>query len=139
MYFFYAVLTNFAFIISPLVFVYRILTGKEDPLRFLEKVCIYSKKRVRNKIWIHAVSIGELMSIIPIIKKLEKNKKINTTARPLQRRYNQLNSIGLTAIFIFVCNRFKKQIIANLKSKHPSIILFDLYKLCFYCKLKKNA
>ena len=71
--------------------------------------------------------------------RLEKNKKIDTTARPLQRRYNQLNSIGLTAIFIFVCNSFEKQIIANLKSKHPSIILFDLYKLCFYCKLKKNA
>ena len=78
MYFFYAVLTNFAFIISPLFFVYRILKGKEDPAKFLEKVCIYSKKRVKNKIWIHAVSIGELMSIIPIIKKFEKNKKIKS-------------------------------------------------------------
>ena len=78
MYFFYAVLTNFAFTISPLFFVYRILKGKEDPAKFLEKVCIYSKKRVKNKIWIHAVSIGELMSIIPIIKKFEKNKKIKS-------------------------------------------------------------
>ena len=86
-----------------------------------------------------AVFIEKSLGGIQTTFTLEKNKKIDTTARPLQRRYNQLNSIGLTAIFIFVCNRFEKQIIANLKSKHPSIILFDLYKLCFYCKLKKNA
>ena len=46
MYFFYAVLTNFTVIISPLVFVYRILKGKEDPTRFQEKICIYSKKKL---------------------------------------------------------------------------------------------
>ena len=86
-----------------------------------------------------AVFIEKSLGAIQTTFTLEKNKKIDTTARPLQRRYNQLNSIGLTAIFIFVCNSFEKQIIANLKSKHPSIILFDLYKLCFYCKLKKNA
>tara|TARA_B100001063_G_scaffold30410_1_gene23388 strand:+ start:2205 stop:3443 length:1239 start_codon:yes stop_codon:yes gene_type:complete len=78
MYFFYATLTNLAVMISPLVFAYRILKGKEDPLRFQEKICIYSKKRVKNKVWIHAASIGELMSIIPVIKKLEKNKKIKS-------------------------------------------------------------
>ncbi|MDC1155951.1 glycosyltransferase N-terminal domain-containing protein [Candidatus Pelagibacter sp.] len=78
MYFFYAVLTNLVVIISPIIFFYRILKGKEDPLRFQEKICVYSKKSVKNKIWIHAASIGELMSVIPIIKKLEKNKKIKS-------------------------------------------------------------
>lgn len=86
-----------------------------------------------------AVFIEKSLGAIQTTFTLEKNKKIDTTARPLQRRYNQLNSIGLIAIFIFVCNRFEKQIIANLNSKHPSIFLFDLYKLCHYCKLKKNA
>ena len=78
MYFFYAILTNLAVIISPLIFIYRILKGKEDPKRFKEKICIYSKKKIKNKVWIHAASIGELMSIIPIIKKLEKNEKIKS-------------------------------------------------------------
>ena len=78
MYFFYAILTNLAVIISPLIFIYRILKGKEDPKRFKEKICIYSRKRTKNKVWIHAVSIGELMSVVPIIKKLEKNKKIKS-------------------------------------------------------------
>ena len=36
---------------------------------------LFSKKNNTN-IWIHAASVGELMSIVPIIKKLEKNKKI---------------------------------------------------------------
>ena len=34
------------------------------------------KKKNNKKVWIHAASVGELMSIIPIIRKLEKNKKI---------------------------------------------------------------
>ena len=41
MYFFYAVLTNLVVVISPIIFFYRILKGKEDPVRFQEKICIY--------------------------------------------------------------------------------------------------
>ena len=78
MYFFYAILTNLAVIFFPLIFIYRILKGKEDPIRFKEKICIYSKKKNKNKIWINAASNGELMSVIPIIKRLEKNKKIKS-------------------------------------------------------------
>ena len=76
MYFFYSLLTNLAIIISPLIILFRIINGKEDPIRFTEKFCIYSKKRDSKKVWIHAASVGELMSIIPILKKLEDNKKI---------------------------------------------------------------
>jgi len=78
MYFFYAILTNLAVLISPLIFIYRILKGKEDPKRFQEKIGIYSKKKIKNNIWIHAASIGELMSVIPIVNKLENNKKIKS-------------------------------------------------------------
>ena len=76
MYFFYNILTNLAIIISPAIILYRILKGKEDIKRVGEKFCIYSQKKNKKKIWIHAASVGELMSIIPIIQKLEKNKKI---------------------------------------------------------------
>ena len=75
MYFFYRIITNLAIIISPLIIFFRILEGKEDTKRIGEKFCIYSQKKTNKKIWIHAASVGELMSIVPIIKKLEKNKK----------------------------------------------------------------
>ena len=76
MYFFYRVITNFAIIISPIIIFFRILKGKEDTKRVGEKFCIYSQKKTSKKIWIHAASVGELMSIVPVIRKLEKNKKI---------------------------------------------------------------
>ena len=76
MYFFYNILANLAIIISPIIIIYRILKGKEDLKRVGEKFSIYSQKKNNKKVWIHAASVGELMSIIPIIRKLEKNKKI---------------------------------------------------------------
>jgi 3-deoxy-D-manno-octulosonic-acid transferase len=99
MYFFYAILTNLAFLLSPLIFIYRILKGKEDPKRFQEKICIYSKKKTKNKVWIHAASIGELMSVIPVIKELEKNKKIKSII---------ITTTTISSAKIFTKLRFKK-------------------------------
>ena len=76
MYFFYNLLTNIVIIISPLIILFRVIKGKEDIKRVGEKFCIYSQKKNKKNIWIHAASVGELMSVVPIIKKLEKNKKI---------------------------------------------------------------
>ena len=76
MYFFYNILANLTIIISPIIIIYRIFKGKEDIKRVGEKFCIYSQKKANKKIWVHAASVGELMSIIPIIRKLEENKKI---------------------------------------------------------------
>ncbi len=76
MYFFYNILANLAILISPIIIIYRIFKGKEDTKRFWEKFCIYFQKKNNKNIWIHAASVGELISIVPIIKKLEKNKKI---------------------------------------------------------------
>ena len=64
-------------VFSPIIFLLRIISGKEDPKRFLEKLCLYSSYRNINKtVWFHGASIGEITSIIPIVEALEKNKKI---------------------------------------------------------------
>ncbi len=76
MYFIYSILTNLILLISPIILLIRILKGKEDGKRFKEKFCLYSKKNSLNTIWLHAASVGELMSIIPIIKKLENLRSV---------------------------------------------------------------
>ena len=77
-FFIYQLLISIILIFSPIIVVYRILKDKEDKLRVKEKFCFFSKKRSVGKlIWFHGSSVGEIMSIIPIIKKYESDKSIN--------------------------------------------------------------
>ena len=76
MYFIYSVISNLVFLFSPILILFRLIKGKEDPNRFQEKFCFYSKKNNFVSVWFHAASVGELMSIIPVIEKVEKNKNI---------------------------------------------------------------
>ena len=77
MFFLYQLFTNLIILISPLLIIIRILKKKEDKERFLEKFSISKKNRKKgNLIWFHCASIGETMSIIPILSYYEKNKKI---------------------------------------------------------------
>ena len=78
MLFTYRIILNIILIISPIILIYRLLIGKEDLKRFKEKFCFFSKKRgVGNLIWFHGASVGELQSIVPLLEKLDKNKKVN--------------------------------------------------------------
>ena len=76
MFFFYKILINIFLLLSPLIILVRIFFNKEHPSRFLEKYCIYKKKNNYSTIWFHGASVGEIQSVIPIIEKLEKNKKV---------------------------------------------------------------
>ncbi len=50
-------------------------TGTGKTIALLQSAwASYKEQSKRNLIWFHAVSIGELMSIIPIINRLEKNR-----------------------------------------------------------------
>ncbi len=77
MFLIYKILLNLVFLFSPIIIIFRIFKGKEDTLRFKEKIGFFSKKRNKGKlIWFHGASVGEIQSIIPLIEKFEKNKKI---------------------------------------------------------------
>tara|TARA_B100000035_G_scaffold278131_1_gene256849 strand:- start:1627 stop:2865 length:1239 start_codon:yes stop_codon:yes gene_type:complete len=101
MYLIYGILTNILFLLSPIIFVFRILKKKEDINRFQEKFCIYSKKNFQKTIWFHAVSVGELMSIIPVIYKMENNKKIKKII---------VTSSTISSAKVFKKQKFKKTI-----------------------------
>ena len=101
MFFIYGIFTNVLFLLSPLIFFFRILKKKEDINRFQEKYCIYSKKNFQKTIWFHAVSVGELMSIIPVVNKLEKNKKVKKII---------ITSSTISSAKVFKKQKFKKTI-----------------------------
>ena len=65
-------------ILSPLIIIYRIIKKKENPKRFLEKFSFLKKKRNKGKLaWFHCSSVGEFLSIVPLIQKLEKKTYVN--------------------------------------------------------------
>ncbi len=73
----YSFLVYMVIILSPLIIIYRIFKKKENPKRFLEKFSFNKKKRRQGKlVWFHCSSVGEFLSIVPLVQKFEKVKDI---------------------------------------------------------------
>ncbi len=78
MFLIYQLLISLIILFSPIIILIRIFKGKEDKLRFREKFCFFSKKRHSGKLlWFHGSSVGELMSVIPILNKYDKENSFN--------------------------------------------------------------
>ncbi len=144
MFYIYELIFLILIIFSPIIFLIRIISGKEDPKRVLEKICLYSKSyKIKKTVWFHGASIGEIVSVIPIIETLEKNKKIKkilltsstVSSASIIKKYNFKKTIH---IFFpldgnFLTNRF-------IKYWKPQIALFidsEIWPNMFK-NLKKN-
>ena len=145
MFFIYQILIFIIILLSPIVIITRLFKNKEHKKRFIEKFCLFKKKRGKgNLIWIHAASVGELMSIIPLIYEIEKNKKINTIL---------VTTSTLSSSKIFNNYKFKKVIhqffpidffyFTNkfIKYWNPNIAIFIDSEIwpCMFKELKSNS
>ncbi len=102
MYVFYQILLLIVTLLSPFIIFYRVLKNKEDSKRFIEKFSFNTKKRKKGKlIWFHGASVGEILSIIPLIKNYENDKEISQIL---------VTSTTLSSSKVFQKYNFKKTI-----------------------------
>ena len=152
MLFLYRVFINIVIFFSPLIILIRILKGKEDPSRYKEKFSFFSKRKKKGKlIWFHGASVGEILSIVPLIQELEKNKDIgqilvtsNTLSSskifinlklkktihqfyPIDHTYfvNKFLKYWSPSVAIFVDSEIWPTMLTNIKSKSISLVLLN--------------
>ena len=78
MFLIYQLLITLIILFSPIIILIRIFKGKEDILRFKEKFCFFSKKRHSGRLlWFHGSSVGELMSVLPVLSKYDRENSFD--------------------------------------------------------------
>jgi hypothetical protein len=88
----------------------------ETSMLFLEK----TKTAIENLVYI--INSGKFPDI---------ESKINSA-------YVVLKKVKLIVITAYIFNKTESKIISNLLSEKPSLFLFDLYKLGYYCKIQSK-
>ena len=110
MYYWYKFFTYLFLPFAPIYLYLRKVKKKEDPDRYVEKISRISLPRGDGfLIWFHVASVGELMSILPLIEHLENEKKIN--------------KILITSITLSAGNIVKKQFTKYTKITHQFLPL----------------
>ena len=146
----YRFLTFFLYPIFILIIFLRIFFKKENKYRYKEKIfsSSFNPKKSENKklIWFHASSIGELLSIIPLIENLniDNNKNLEflvttvtlSSADLLEKKllnYNNVTHRFFPVDTEFLVNSF-------LNNWRPSLVCFVDSEILpnFLFKIKKN-
>ena len=128
MFLLYHFLQTIILIFSPIILIYRLLKRKEDSKRFIEKYGIATrKKNKKNLIWFHGASVGELLSIIPLLNHYDKDEYIDqilvtsstlSSSKVFEKfKYNKVIHQFYPLDHFFVTNKF-------LKFWKPKIVFF---------------
>ena len=84
-----------------------------------------------NNVYIHKIEVS-----INTLKRLYKAGVFNKADVLLLSKFHNLSILKLTKLIGCVFSIFKKPILYNLQSSHPSVFLLNLYKLGYLCSLK---
>ncbi|MEZ4842285.1 MAG: glycosyltransferase family A protein [Flavobacteriaceae bacterium] len=84
-----------------------------------------------NSTYIHKIEVS-----INTLKRLYKSGVFDKTDVVLLSKFHNLNVLKLTKLIGYVFSIFKKPILYNLQSRHPSVFLLNVYKLGYLCSLK---
>jgi len=152
MLFLYRILINLTLLISPLIIIFRIFKKKEHHTRFLEKLGFSNnEKKLGKLIWFHGSSVGEILSVMPLIENLERKKKIkqilltsntlssakvfnNFKLKKTIHQFLPIDSNFITKKFldywkpslaIFIESEIWPNIILNLKDRDTPLILLN--------------
>ena len=103
MYFWYRLLTNILYPFSRFYLFLRVLKKKEHSVRYKEKLSEITLERGGGfLLWYHVASVGEAMSILPLIEKFEREDKIKkilittitlSSAQVLKKKYGDNSKI----------------------------------------------
>lgn len=77
------------------------------------------------------LAISNLITLIDTDKLDKKNFKAS-------KLFSKLEKLKLVDLTILVFNLSKSLLIKNFNSSYPSLLLFDFYRLGYFCTLKKN-
>ena len=99
MYFWYKFITYLFYPLAPIYLYFRKIRKKEDAVRYHEKLSKINIHRGEGfLVWFHMASVGEAMSVLPLIENFIQDKKINkilltsitlSSGKILEKRYKK--------------------------------------------------
>lgn len=84
------------------------------------------------------VFINKFQSSLANLKYLTDNKIINNQDSRFSNLYSKLEKLKLTSMVAFSFSILKSSYLKNLTSNKPLLLVFDLYRIGFYCSLFKK-
>jgi len=112
------------------LFFYHQLLKNGVHVNFINNPVIHLADDTSSEFIIKTEQAMENLHTLMISKKLVRhNSKLLST-------YFKLKEVGLQKLFAMSYKIFKPLLLLNLKSSHPSLRLFDIYRLGYFCSIK---